>query len=464
MAYNPDIGNPRFSPVRSSTLGLAYAGRINVRSWVQFAVLLSTYKFLLDISYVQVSDAYAYQSFFFPSKTLRTEITSWALLLLGIPIFKKVFDDRSPSGSILSLLILFSVVPGISVISFRPDYDLNYVGLICIYWVLLFSAWFTVRTVFFSKLVMLQSRLFYIAVAVFLSFAVVSFSYINTGLRLQFNIIEVYDIRAQARDYVAPFGLNYVLSIADNILPVLAVFMLAGRKWISFALLCVVIFINFSITGTKQILFLPVLGVAGYYGIRYFSNTYRLVIAALAFTVFCILENWLARSTTLHTLFTYRVLFIPSELHYSYYSYFHIHELLYYSQSLLKLFSSSTKENIQFLIGEFSIGDFTARGNNGLFSDAYMNLGLIGVLIYPFIITLFLRVLDGACVGLPRRVTFVVAVYAAFVLLGMTLTSALLTSGLLFLILLLYTLPRDVLPSTEPAAPMVDARRPALIR
>jgi hypothetical protein len=106
------------------------------------------------------------------------------------------------------------------------------------------------------------------------------------------------------------------------------------------------------------------------------------------------------------------------------------------------MFSYVEEENIQFLMGGYSIGDFSARANNGLFSDAYMNLGVVGVLIYPIILAVYLRILDGAANGLPDRIMPVIVIYVAFVLLGMTFTSALFTSGLLPLIFLLYSLPR----------------------
>ena len=154
-------------------------------------------------------------------------------------------------------------------------------------------------------------------------------------------------------------------------------------------------------------------------------------------------ESLLLQSNTLNTLFSYRVLFIPAELHYTYYDYFQLHDILYFSQSILKAFQTGPEpENVQFVLGEYAIGDYSARANNGLFSDAYMNLGIVGMLVYPFLLSVYLRILDGASTGLPERMLFVLVVYVGFVLLGMTLTSALLTSGLIFLIFFLYSIPR----------------------
>jgi hypothetical protein len=265
----------------------------------------------------------------------------------------------------------------------------------------------------------------------------------NTGLRLHFDLIDVYDVRAEARNYEAMFPLNYIVSLADNILPFFAVYALFQRKYLIFSLTLLVVYINFSITGTKQIIFVLMLGIIGYYFIRDFSRSTRLIYAAIVLIILSMAESMIFQSSTLNTLFAYRVLFIPAELHYSYYSYFQSHEILYFSQSILKWLSNGEQENVQFLLGEYAIGDYTARANNGLFSDAYMNLGVIGVLIYPLLLATFLRILDGAVEGLSKRILFVITVYVGFVLLGMTFTSALLTSGLIFLIFLLYSMPRE---------------------
>lgn len=437
------------APLR--TVRTVPASSAAARSTLLFVAGVVVYRILLDISYEYVADVYGYQQLFYSGKTVRTEVMSWVMLAIGMPIFKRVFDDRSFSGNILSLLIIFSVIPMISVFSFRSDYDLTYVLLVCIYWALFFGAWLITKPVVFPRMFQLESGQFYIIVAIILSIAVVVFSYINTGLRLFFGVIDVYDIRAEARAFEAPFGLNYVITLADNILPVIAVFLLAQRRFFMALILCFVIFINFSITGTKQILFVPLLGFIGYYGLRDFDKTYRLLAAAVFLTLLCIADSVITGGSTMHTLFTYRVLFIPAELHFSYYDYFQIHELLYYSQSVLKSFADANQENIQFVIGEFAINEYSARANNGLFSDAYMNLGLVGILIYPIILTLLLRVIEGATTGLSPRIMFVVVIYVAFVLLGMTLTSALLTSGLLFLVPLLYSLPRSAAPAPERA-------------
>lgn len=452
VAYSPNEISRR--------LPRTHAGR-GIRT-EYFVGMVVVYKFLLDIAYRFVADAFSYQNFFYDGKTLRTELVSWALLFTLIPFIRRVFNDGSASGNILSLITLLSVIPMISVLSFRPDYDWQYLLLIVTFWSVFYGAWLFFPKITFASFSGLRSEAFYMATIGVLSISVLIYSYINTGFRFHLDLIEVYDIRAEARDYIAPFPLNYFVSFADNILPVLLVYSMHRKRYFISSYLLIVIFLNFSISGTKQLLFIPFLGVAGYLFIRSYLNISRTLAAAIFLTILAIVEGRFLGSITLHGLFTYRVLFIPAELHFSYFSYFQANDFLYFSQSLLRMFTDAKVENIQFLIGEYSIGDFTARANNGLFSDAYMNLGLLGVVIYPVIFAIILRIIDGAVECLPQRIVFVVSVYVAFVLISMTLTAALLTSGLIFLIFLLYSLPRDgVGDVVEPAQPRdaVSTRR-----
>ena len=106
-------------------------------------------------------------------------------------------------------------------------------------------------------------------------------------------------------------------------------------------------------------------------------------------------------------------------------------------------YDSDYTTGLAFLIADFTIGDIGARANNGLFSDAYQNLGPLGILIMPILTILYLKTLDGATENTDQRLYFVLLLYISFVLLGIPLTTALLSSGLFALMLVLYFLPKN---------------------
>jgi hypothetical protein len=414
--------------------------------YIYLITLLITYKIFLDFSYVQISEVFEYQGLFLESTTFDSYIISWILFFLFCPLFLKALTENTASGNVVSLLTVTSVLPCIAVIGHRSDYPNIYNVLLMTFWLIFYVSWLRIKKIHIKSYTAFQSELFVNIVLFSLCFSVFLYSYINVGIRFQFDLIEVYDIRAEARNFIAPFPLNYLVSFADNILPFFVILMLYKRKYFLSALILFVIYVNFSIAGTKQIIFTLLFGLLGYISIQKTDLSYRFLIGGIFLLMVGYVENVFFQQNVVNTLFPYRVLFIPAELHFSYYSYFQDNEILLFSQSILKWLQADTNiENIQFLIGEYSIGEFSARANNGLFSDAYMNLGIIGVIVYPVIIATFLRIIDGAVEGLPERILFVVIIYISFVLLGMTLTSAFLTSGLLFLVLFLYSLPRQTL-------------------
>lgn len=400
---------------------------------------LVVYRLLLDASYEQIAAIFEYQGLFSNRRTAASTALSWVLFLGLMPFVVRLFRGGNFSDTVMILLALFSFIPQTAVIGYRSDYDVLFLLMMATYWILLFllHSW-TRPIVFRVEPSRLKASIPYVVLGILIP-AVIAFSIINTGLRFHWNLIEVYDIRAEAREFVAPFPINYILSFADNALGFFAVLMLHRRRYFGLAIVLFAIFVNFSITGTKQILFVVFCGLLGYVFIKNSYYSHRVLVGALVLAVACHIESALANTYVLTGLFPYRVLFIPAELHYSYFSFFQANELDLYRQSIFKfVFESPYAENIQFLLGEYSIGNFSARANNGLFSDAYMNIGLAGVLLYPFIISGLLRLFDGAVFRLDSRMWFVLAIYMSFVLLGMTLSTALLTAGLLPFLFLLY--------------------------
>lgn len=397
------------------------------------------YRLLLDASYEQIAVIFDYQGLFSNKRTPESVVLSWFIFLGFMPYVVRLFRGRDFSDTVMILLVLFSLIPQTTVISYRSDYPASFLFLITAYWALLCMLHFWTRPIVFRVApTSLKASIPYVVLGILIP-TVITFSLVNTGLRLHWNLIDVYDIRAEAREFVAPFPVNYVLSFADNALGFFAVLMLYKRRFIALGVVLFAIFVNFSITGTKQIVFVVLCGLLGYVFIRSSGFSHRILVAALGLAIACHVEAALMGTHVLTGLFPYRVLFIPAELHYSYFSFFQINELDLYRQSIFKfLFESPYATNIQFLLGEYSIGEVTARANNGLFSDAYMNIGAVGAMIYPLFVVVLLRLFDGAVSRIDGRMWFVLAIYMSFVLLGMTLSTALLTAGLLPFLFLLY--------------------------
>ena len=404
------------------------------------------YKCLCDFVYGNIiSILFAYQNFENnPDKT--SSYISWMMVLLLSPLIIKTNFQEKLSSSIVKVLILCSFIPTCTMIGFHSSYDLEYIILMFIYWLLLLTLNIYIPKITFNSASYFRSIYFTEMSVTILCIAVVFISVKYTGLRLHYDLINVYDVRTEARTYSMPTLLGYLQTFSDNILPIAFVYYLYQKKRLVAMMIALVIFINFGITATKQIIFLLFLAILGYYFIKNLKFTNKFIYIFIALLTAGCVEFFVFNTWYISLLSTYRVMFIPAKLHYVYYNYFSTHELDYFRQSFLKyLFESPYKENIGFLMGYEDIGDITARANNGLFTDAYFNFGFAGVLMFPLIVVIVLKILEGAVSGLNERFLFIIVITVSFILIGLPFSTALFSGGIIALMIILSSLKRGVI-------------------
>jgi oligosaccharide repeat unit polymerase len=273
-------------------------------------------------------------------------------------------------------------------------------------------------------------------------FSLLYISYVYTGFRFHFALMDVYDLRLEARGYTPPLMLSYLLSAADYVMIFILIHFLSKKRYVISVLIFILNLLNFGISGSKHIVFLLFLSLLVYFFIKTKDVKKYILPFIICILILSIIENYFFETVFLTLFLSYRVLIIPSKLHYIYYEYFSNHEFDYFRQSFLKFFIDSPyKDNIGFIIGEYDTNDIGGRANNGLFSDAYFNLGLIGILLFPLILASLLKLFDGAVKNLDARMYFSIALSIFLALLSLPLTTAILSSGLLIFLILLYFVP-----------------------
>lgn len=402
------------------------------------------YKIACDYAYGNIiSVLFEYQNF----RNIPTNFTenfSWFMIISLSPLIINTFNKESLSSSIITILILVSLIPTTTLIAFDSTYKIEYLILMYLYWLLLLTANIYLPNIVINKGEIKGFRNAYKYITIILCATVIFLSWKFTGFRFHFGLYDVYDLRAEAREYEVPLIIGYLSTFSDNLLPILLVYFLYKKKYTVALLIVVVILLNFGLTATKQILFLLFLALLGFFLVKSFKFIRLYIWAFLLLIYVCICEFIIFGTYFISIFSIYRIFFIPAKLHYVYFDFFSTRELDYFRQSALKYFLNSPyKENIGFLLGDYDIGDITARANNGLFSDAYMNFGVIGILIFPIIVVIILKTLDGASKGLNERILFIVTSSISFVFLGLPFTTALFSAGIIVLILFFYTLPRE---------------------
>ena len=183
--------------------------------------------------------------------------------------------------------------------------------------------------------------------------------------------------------------LQYLHNAAGVLLPIILIYFILNRNKIASFLLMTIILLNFGIGGHKSVLFSLVLTVVGFYFYKYRRTVF-------VFSFFAVINL--------------------------------IGFLDFFRQSFLRWFNieSPYKDNIAFMIGGMYYGNYEIRGNNGLFTDAYYNMGIMGIILFPLILVFILRLIESVSKGIKEGMMFVVVF----------------SVGIILMMIMLYFLPR----------------------
>ena len=94
------------------------------------------------------------------------------------------------------------------------------------------------------------------------------------------------------------------------------------------------------------------------------------------------------------------------------------------------------------MISEKYAGNAESRANNGLLSEAYINLGVLGSLFLPLVYVSILKLLSACSKGLDVRIIIIPIISVAIALISASFSIFLLTGGGLLLMLFLYSFQR----------------------
>lgn len=436
---------------------------LNGLSSLSFYIYILLFRVVLDISYlVIISNLFSYQGF--QNKfSLFFEFSSLFVLGLFSIAFYKIYinAENKISNVILLVMFLMSFVPFTSMFGFGM-FQLNFIVANIVFWccLLLFSTiplknipvkW-TYSIVFkFGKRVLLSETGIKI-LSLFFGLLVLYISGVYGGFRLNFNLENVYELRAEAKNFDLPVLIRYAFSWTRTVNAIFIAYYMQKRNW-GWAILCFGIqMLNFGVDGSKTTFFLAIFAVAINVVPKFSLQRLNkwIVLGFLGLTFFCttfyiLFSNSLSISIWPVSLFVRRVMYLPIYISSNYFDFFTTFEPDYYRQSFLRLIGFvSPYSNIPYMIGEKYFGEVTAA-NNGLLSDAVTNMGLVGIIIVSSFYALIFRILNKVSEGLDAKIHLTVAMYIAVVLVNTFLFTVLLTHGLLITMLILYLISRDTI-------------------
>lgn len=424
-----------------------------MKKLIKYLFFYIIYITFLSICYSKyLTDVYGYYGF----KNLMTPSSFFASLVILIFVFFYVYKLKSNSYSklIVYILVLINFVPSVITFCFMPI-SFKYLVLLVTYW-----GMFIFFIHLFNKIHMktsdkiVKSNMINVYLVLLLELVVVFvvlFRY--TGFNLDFN--DVYVLRENYFQSNVPLILAYLFAAFKVINPLLFIyFYIKKNRFACFISLAVQI-LAFLSDGSKSTLFSILIAyiVVEYVKRKKTTNflendnlKFYLLLGLASINVIGFLEYILFDSSVLYTYFIRRLFFIPSLLNQCYFDFFSNNVFDLFRQSFLgKLgFISPYDMQIQKIISFVYFNTPNMLANNGLFSDAYMNLGPIGTIIMPFLLSFALRMLDHCAKGINPFYLITILISVSYVFLSSSFFTVLLTHGYLLLcIILSVIIPRE---------------------
>ena len=353
--------------------------------------------------------------------------------------------------------MIFSILPSITVFAVRNG------DTIAFFYILIFWSVFAFCCDFISKytygldikynrkLLLPKSNNHVISLCfMFVLITTVYFSYRYGNFRFFVPFSEVYNYRMDVSNYMEVVE-AYVFSWNNNLLlPMLIIVHLCNNKYTLVILDILLGLMSYSIYGNKvivfQILYVIGLWMARKFKLDDFINT--IVMFTIIITIGCSILFEEKMFGFWGGGLLYRLLYIPAEAHWFYFDFFQYNPLLYLRQGILRgIIEDPYEYPVPVIIG--SCFDYNHTGqynnlNNGLFSDAYANFGVVGVLIYPIIISVLIFLYSRSMRMFDPTFRKAIMITFFFNIISASIFQSMLTGGMIVGVLIMFCIRRTI--------------------
>ena len=371
-------------------------------------------------------------------------IISW-LLYIPVPAFICRSKNKGELSSMTIALILNCTYTA-CLILYEYQEETPFIMILVVYFMVLIAASAVIKPIRFNigKLKNHNFDVIVNLVGILAGLIIIFIWAYYAHFRIQLNFDDVYTARMEAREYSVPTVFVYVRTMARSIVPVLALYNLhKGRRLLAVYYIFIQ-FIQFCIDGSKSAFFVMLLGLAVYFfADRDTKIIPKIPIAMTAGAGLAIAENQIFHTDIFSSFVFRRIMFLPALLNYQYYELAHIKGIDYFRQNLSLLGDSNYTNKIAREVGQMYYRSAGTNANNGLFADAYINLGAIGCFVMPILLVLVLKLIDGASVKLPKSIMVAYAIQLYVTITGSSFFTIFLTHGAFLMIIILYLLTPD---------------------
>jgi len=402
---------------------------------------------LLD--YVYVNIIYPIQSYagikFLPIEN--NYIVSWIVLIIVVLFYNLLvtyFDKAKPSTIIIVGIFNISFISGTTLLAYTNQ-NSKYVIAFTLYWINLLLVTIILqnsKNLKYRPLVFLSSKykliIFYIISILFLlTVFIVSYKYRNLQIDLRLNIQN--KLRLESRNFEFSFGIEYILNWSKILFPYLIFLFLKRKKFIIALIVIIFSLLLYSIDGKKSVLFNMVIAIIApfFYNNRLLKY---LSIFLIIILLMSIIENKLFSTNIISTIVVYRIFILPSHLSQNYYDFFSKNDYDYFRQSIMRYigFKSKYENPIGFIIGaKYDYYDPNVNSNNGLFGDAFMNFGFLGVIIMPILFYFAFKIYNYMVAECDKKLIIIFSIPLVTAFINGPFFTVMLTNGFLISIIFL---------------------------
>jgi len=258
--------------------------------------------------------------------------------------------------------------------------------------------------------------------------------------RLNWNLLRVYEVRAEYVQSLGPFMGYFVPWQAYVINIYVLLHALRRRMYWLLSLVAVAQLFLFGMTGHKSFLLAPVLAI-GVHLLWQKRNFFSwIVMGAFLLTLVsygCFLVTGVE---FVPSLFVRRLFFVPARLHVLYYDFFSQpkHPFYMLSDSIFRGFLENPYGMPMPHVIALTYWGREFWPDVGYLGDAYGNFGLLGMLLFSIILGIVLRIVDSVGSHLPPNFVAAAIVMPAIALTESALFGSILTHGWILAILMLW--------------------------
>jgi hypothetical protein len=400
----------------------------------------------LSLSYIYfVSDFFSYMGFTRDIDIFRIILSVSIIGLLGIMVRKKqdvasFFQHAAFLAYLCPALVLFSV-GGAS----QSFFNAVVVGFVVLF---VFSS-MRMRFMVVARSTLRTVLIFCLSVSVLTA---LSIFLLGGGRTFNLDFLAVYEFRAVAADAL-PGIFSYIISpVSKVVMPVGIIVGIYARSRFVVVLFLLLGVVLFGLTHHKSIFGIPFVTLMLYlalnrYGIaRGLGIMFSLISAAIiAETLYLELLAPDALGP-ISAFVVRRVFLVPPLLDSFYVDFFSANPYFYWASSRITfgLVETNYLASAPFIIGLQFFGNPEASANTGFIGSGFSNSGLLGVILYAFVIGLVISALNA----LGRLIGSVIVICASFPVIVTALTSSdlitvFLTHGLAALFVILAFMPRS---------------------